>query len=54
MILAFFLFGIDELAMQLEEPFSILPMGYFCKDILDCATILVEMDDLEVQEEVIS
>ena len=54
MILAFFLFGIDELAMQLEEPFSILPMGYFCKDILDSATILVEMDDLEVQEEVIS
>ena len=54
MILAFFLFGIDELAMQLEEPFSILPMGYFCKDILDSSTILVEMDDLEVQEEVIS
>ena len=54
MILAFFLFGIDELAMQLEEPFSILPMAYFCKDILDSATILVEMDDLEVQEEVIS
>lgn len=54
MILAFFLFGIDELAMQLEEPFSILPMAYFCKDILDSATILVETDDLEVQEEVIS
>ena len=50
MILAFFLFGIDELAMQLEEPFSILPMGYFCKDILDSATILVEMDDLGEQE----
>ena len=54
MILAFFLFGIDELAMQLEEPFSILPMAYFCKDILDSAAILVEVDDLEVQEEVIS
>lgn len=53
MILAFFLFGVDELAMQLGEPFSILPMAYFCKDILESATILVEMDDLK-EEEVIS
>ena len=44
MVLAFFLFGVDELAMQLEEPFSILPMGYFCKDILDSAVILTEND----------
>ena len=29
-ILATFLFGIDELAIQLEEPFSILPLEIFC------------------------
>ena len=32
-VMAFFLFGVDELAMQLEEPFSILPMQVFCDDI---------------------
>lgn len=42
-ILGLFLFGIDELAIQLEEPFSILPMQNFCdklqkstKTITDC------------------
>lgn len=29
-----FLFGIEELAVQLEEPFSILPMQRFCDGIL--------------------
>jgi predicted membrane chloride channel (bestrophin family) len=29
-ILGLFLFGIDELAIQLEEPFSILPLQKFC------------------------
>jgi putative membrane protein len=33
-ILAFFMFGIEELAVQLEEPFSILPMQRFCDGIL--------------------
>jgi len=47
--LSFFLFGVDELAMQLEEPFSILPMGYFCKDILQSADILMGTD-LEEQD----
>ena len=32
-LLAFFFFGVDELAMQLEEPFSILPMQKFCDDV---------------------
>ncbi|KAK1747885.1 bestrophin family protein [Skeletonema marinoi] len=41
-ILAFFLFGVDELAMQLEEPFSILPMKYFVDDISESAEILTE------------
>jgi putative membrane protein len=33
-MLAFFMFGIEELAVQLEEPFSILPMQRFCDGIL--------------------
>lgn len=32
-IIALFLFGIEELAIQLEEPFSILPMQNFCDKI---------------------
>jgi len=32
-IVGLFLFGIEELAMQLEEPFSILPMQKFCDDV---------------------
>jgi putative membrane protein len=37
-ILAMFLFGIEELAVQLEEPFSILPMQRFCDGILQAGT----------------
>jgi putative membrane protein len=37
-VLAFFLFGIEELAVQLEEPFSILPMQRFCDGILKAGT----------------
>jgi putative membrane protein len=37
-ILALFMFGIEELSVQLEEPFSILPMQYFCDDILQAST----------------
>ncbi|KAL7492739.1 hypothetical protein ACHAWT_001748 [Skeletonema menzelii] len=48
-ILAFFLFGVDELAMQLEEPFSILPMKYFCQDILKSAEILTEIAEEQEQ-----
>jgi putative membrane protein len=32
-LIALFLFGIDELAMQLEEPFSVLPMQTFCDSV---------------------
>ena len=32
-VVGLFLFGIEELAMQLEEPFSILPMQKFCDDV---------------------
>ena len=29
-ILAFLLLGIEEIGVQIEEPFSILPLGEFC------------------------
>ena len=32
-ILSVFLFGIEELATQMEEPFTILPMQAFCDKI---------------------
>jgi len=44
-ILAFFLFGVDELAMQLEEPFSILPMKVFCDEILDASKIMLGKEE---------
>ena len=34
---ALFLFGIEELGVQIEEPFSILPLGNVCNDIKNAA-----------------
>ena len=40
-VLSFFLFGIEELATQLEEPFTILPMQAFCDKIYNwCMEIM--------------
>ena len=44
-IIAFFLFGVDELAMQLEEPFSILPMQVFCDEIYESNKLLVHRQE---------
>lgn len=41
-LLALFLFGIEELAVQLEEPFSILPMERFCQEIRGSTQKIVE------------
>jgi ion channel-forming bestrophin family protein len=45
-ILSMFLFGIDEIAMQCEEPFSILPQQKYCdstyKDCLEIASFEYE------------
>jgi hypothetical protein len=41
-IVGLFLFGIEELAMQLEEPFSILPMQKFCDDVRRSASTISE------------
>ena len=30
MVITFFLLGIEELGLQIEEPFSILPIEAFC------------------------
>jgi putative membrane protein len=37
-VLSVFLFGIEELATQLEEPFTILPMQAFCDKIYNWCT----------------
>mmetsp|Transcript_25391 Transcript_25391/g.38351 ORF Transcript_25391/g.38351 Transcript_25391/m.38351 type:complete len:409 (-) Transcript_25391:405-1631(-) len=39
-LVALFLFGIEELAIQLEEPFSVLPMQNFCDTIRESASVL--------------
>ncbi|KAL7510664.1 hypothetical protein ACHAXN_008679 [Cyclotella atomus] len=44
-VIAFFLFGVDELAMQLEEPFSILPMRAFCDEIFESNQLLIGKND---------
>ena len=49
-VLAFFLFGVDELAMQLEEPFSILPMQVFVDGIAASRLILIDMDESDDSE----
>ena len=41
MVLSTCLFGIDELATQLEEPFTILPMDTFCDKIYESCTEIV-------------
>lgn len=41
-IVGLFLFGIDELALQLEEPFSILPMQKFCDRVRQSSTTITE------------
>ena len=34
-LVAIFFFGIEELAVQLEEPFSIMPLGKLCDSVWD-------------------
>mmetsp|Transcript_33472 Transcript_33472/g.85514 ORF Transcript_33472/g.85514 Transcript_33472/m.85514 type:complete len:174 (+) Transcript_33472:1045-1566(+) len=36
-IVAFFLLGIDEIGVQIEEPFSIMPLDRYCQTIQDDA-----------------
>jgi len=41
-LVAIFLYGIEELAVQLEEPFSILPLQQFCDEVKDSCTFLID------------
>ena len=41
-LLSLFLFGIEELAVQLEEPFSILPMQKYCDEIQESSRNIIE------------
>jgi predicted membrane chloride channel (bestrophin family) len=43
---ALFLFGIEELGVQIEEPFSILPLGNICNDILNTADEVLKANNL--------
>lgn len=45
LVLAIFLFGIDELAVTLEEPFSILPLETFCGRISEVNRDLVAREE---------
>jgi hypothetical protein len=52
-LISLFLFGIEELATQLEEPFTILPMQGFCDKIgANCDEIVswAGLDMIEKQE----
>jgi len=42
--ISIFLFGIEELATQLEEPFTILPMQAFCDKIYNWCNEIVSFD----------
>lgn len=46
-ILALFLFGIEELAIQLEEPYSILPMKFYCDEILQTTLGMVKWSNTQ-------
>lgn len=44
-IISLFLFGIEELATQMEEPFTILPMQAFCDKIGNWCNEIVSWED---------
>jgi len=44
-IISFFLFGIEELATQMEEPFTILPMQAFCDKIGNWCNEIASWED---------
>ena len=37
-LISFFLFGIEEVGIQIEEPFSILPLEAFCNGAIAATT----------------
>ena len=50
-LVAIFLFGIAELAVQLEEPFSILPLQQFCDEVRDSCNALIEWRVARLEDE---
>lgn len=50
-VLALFLFGIEELAIQLEEPFSILPMQKLCDEIRSVTKGLIDWSEASQVED---
>jgi len=49
--MSFFLFGVDELAMQLEEPFSILPMQVYCDELWEANVLLVGKEQNSAEDD---
>ena len=43
-VISIFLFGIEELATQLEEPFTILPMQVFCDKIYNWCNEIISFE----------
>ena len=50
-LVAIFFFGIEELAVQLEEPFSILPLSRLCDGVWDSGVELFSTPAPEDEEE---
>lgn len=50
-VVSLFLFGIEELSLQLEEPFSILPMQSFCDNVQQSTADIVSYCAKARQEE---
>lgn len=54
LFISFFLFGIEELAMQVEEPFSILPLHVMTNNIgLSCKDYVVWRDELPEEAKIL-
>ena len=43
-VISMFMFGIDEIAMQCEEPFSILPQQGYCNEIYNNCMEIAKYD----------
>ena len=51
-VLSILLFSVEELAVQLEEPFSIFPMQGFCNNIQNCSHKIIFWDTNEGKKNV--
>ena len=52
MVITFFLLGIEELGVQIEEPFSVLPLESFCDTSIGSAldAMVIAEDKARIRE----